>query len=104
MFSRPRSRARRMPPRSRTWAKDRSTSSPRRLVAVPAQIALGRLGFGDARRPRAIVERLQLLTGMIALVGDQDAGRILARRQPDRLEVACDDLDRRRKRRRIAFI
>ena len=48
--------------------------SPGRVVAMPAQIALGRLGFGDARLPHAVVERLQLLARMIALVGDHDAG------------------------------
>ena len=41
---------------------------------------------------------------MIALVGDHDAGRILARRQSDRVEVARGGVQRRRKRRRIAFV
>src|SRR6516225_3140939 len=104
-----------MPPRSRTWAKERSTISPRRrmvsrpvgvngspgrLVAMPTQIALGRFGVGDACLPHAILERLQLLARMIALVGDRDAGGFLARRQPDRVEVARGGLQCRRKRRR----
>ncbi len=76
----------------------------RRLVAMPTQVALGRLGFGDARLPHAILERLQLFARVIPLVGDHDAGRILARRQSDRVEVARGGVQRRRKRRRIAFV
>jgi hypothetical protein len=41
---------------------------------------------------------------MIALVGDHDAGRILARRQPDRVEIARGGVQRRRKGRRIALV
>jgi hypothetical protein len=32
----------------------------RRLVAMPTQVALGRLGFGDARLPHAAFQSLQL--------------------------------------------
>src|SRR5208337_1045948 len=42
---------------------------PGHLVAMPAKIAVGRLGFGDARLPYAAVERLQLAARMISLVG-----------------------------------
>ena len=76
----------------------------RRLVAMPTQVALGRLGFGDARLPHAAFQSLQLFARVIPLVGDQDAGRILARRQSDRVEVARSRVQRRRKRRRIAFV
>ena len=51
----------------------------RRLVAMPTQVALGRLGFGDARLPHAAFQSLQLFARMIALVGDHDAGFLLAR-------------------------
>ena len=51
---------------------------------MPAEIALGRFGFGDARLPHAAVERLQLLTGMIAFVGGESAGLVLGWRKPDR--------------------
>src|ERR1700727_3959061 len=60
----------------------------RPLVAMPTQVALGRLGFGDARLPHAAFQSLQLFARMIALVGDHDAGFLLARRQPNRVEVA----------------
>ena len=48
------------------------------LVAMPAQIALGRLGFGDARLPHATVQRLQLNEPkkMILLLIDTVAGMI----------------------------
>ena len=88
---RPRSHARRMPPGSRTWAKgplDHFSASAhglapdirsqphvigldhfaRRLVAIPTQVALGRLGFGDARLPHAAFQSLQLFARMIARV------------------------------------
>ena len=63
----------------------------RRLVAMPTQVALGRLGFGDARLPHAILERLQLFARVIPLVGDHDAGRILARRQPSQRRRDSDE-------------
>ena len=46
----------------------------RRLVAMPAQIALGRLRFGDARLPHAPFQRLQLFTRVIPFVGGQTQG------------------------------
>jgi len=48
---------------------------------MPTPTALGRLGFGDARLPHAILERLQLLTG-VTFVGDRDAGRFLLGASP----------------------
>src|SRR6516162_10660166 len=76
----------------------------RRLVAMPAKIAIGRIGLGDARLPYAAVERLQLVARMIALVGDYYAGRRLARRQPDLGKIAGGRFEGRRKRRRVAFV
>jgi hypothetical protein len=75
-----------------------------RLVAMPAEIALGRFGFGDARLPHAAVERLQLLAGMIAFVGGESAGLIWGWRQPDRAEIALGDFEGKRQRGRIALI
>src|SRR5208282_4176098 len=77
---------------------------PGRVVAMPAKIALGRLGLGDARLPYAAVERLQRLARMITLVGDQHAGLVLARREADLAEIARGDFESRRKRRRVAFV
>ena len=71
---------------------------------MPTQVALGRLGFGDARLPHAAFESLQLFARVIPLVGDDDAGRILARRQSDLVEVARGGVQRPQKRRRIAFV
>src|SRR5271166_1590964 len=71
---------------------------------MPAKIALGRLGLGDARLPYAAIERLQSVARMIALVGDQHAGLVLARREADLAEIARSDFEGRRKRRRVAFV
>ena len=60
----------------------------RRLVAMPAKIPLGGLGLGDPRLPLPAFQNLQLLTGVITFVRDKDAWLFLARRQPDRVEIA----------------
>ncbi len=56
------------------------------VVAMPAQEAVA-LRRGDAGLPRAAVERLQRLAGMVALVGDQFGRRRRARRCLDRVEM-----------------
>ena len=68
--------------------------SPGVLVAMPAQVAFGRLRFGDARLLDTAFERLQPLARMIALVGDHDTGLRRDGRESDLAEIARGGLER----------
>jgi hypothetical protein len=70
---------------------------------MPAPVAFGRLGFAMRvfRTPPSCALNS---SRVIAIVGGHDAGQVLARRQPDRVEVARGGFEGRRKRRRVTFV
>ena len=77
MFARPRSQARRMPPRSSSRATPDSKrgaivmdSAPRGMIAVPAQNSVDP-SLRHARLPWSVRQALQRVAGVIAFVGDQ---------------------------------
>src|SRR4029077_12406310 len=126
-FWRPRSHARRMPPRSRTWAKLRSTISPRlrmaclptpdfnrlrlpytaaRASASPCQrkITLGGFRFGDAGLPGSAVERLETIARVISFVSHEVAGIFTRRRKTHGGEVLLRLFQCGAERRRVASL
>jgi hypothetical protein len=57
---------------------------------MPAQIAVGGRGLGDARLPWPAIEVFQPLAGMITLVADENAGLFLAWSKADRAKVGVE--------------
>src|SRR6476620_12339808 len=76
----------------------------RLIIAMPAQIAVGGRGLGDARLPWPAVEVFQSLARMITLVADQNAGLFRTRCKANRGEVVGRRLQRARQGRRVTLV